>query len=143
MRFPKWVTFILVIAATLIASSVDAAKKTPPGQRTGVYQVWAGGYYSGRGTATVKHKKLSIEIPVTSEAGGSGVLDASNLHIKDNHFSGNGSVMGHSVSINGRLDVPDGVGEEVQSARMVCNFECDDGHKGRIAGYLDEAQSDP
>ena len=136
MRRKKWVTFII---AMFCASGVvyAAKKKTPPGQSMGTYVVWAAGYYTGKGTVVVKHKKLSIDLPLDSDDG-EATLTASNIHITgDNHFTGNATLGGTNVSLNGRLDIPDGTGEEVETARVQCTLECEDGHRGRFVGYLD------
>jgi hypothetical protein len=137
MRRKKCLIFLVAIfCATCVAERVDAKKQTPPGQSVGTYRVWVSGYYSGQGTVVVQHNKVSIDIAVDSDDGEE-VLSASNIQIKNNHFSGDATIGSKHVTVTGRFDIPDGSGVEVEAARVSCTLETDDGHKGRFTGYLD------
>jgi hypothetical protein len=138
MRISRWLLLVVVGLFFLSSSAdVEGARRSPPGKRDGEYKVTVAGYYSGQGSATIPQnmKLVSFQATVDTEDGGNGTLSATNLHIRDNHFSGTGTALGKQVQLDGRIDVPDGVGEEVQSARIVCNLESEDGHRGRIVGY--------
>lgn len=114
-------------------------KPNPPGV-TGRYHVLVRGDYIGDGNASMSPAALQIDANVKDAAGNPGTLHVS-LPVSGGHFAGTGTVMGHSMNIEGRVDAADVKGTErrpvLQIARLVSTFSSSDGHYARIVGGHD------
>jgi len=144
LRYAKRVSFVCSVLAVAGLCALLLALSRPPAPGTlGAYKVRVGGYYSGEGTAVVAARSVHFNIQVRDETGRIGRFRANNLPVVDNYFRGQGTVMGHSATIEGRIDPADGQGggqqgrgrpQIVRSARVLGSFQVSDGHSGRIAG---------
>jgi hypothetical protein len=103
-----------------------------PKQVNGSYQVIVSGFYKGEGHVAVGAGSVNINVRVTSESGQQGRLHAPRLVRDGNYFSGQGTLLGHTVTLTGRLEPPDG--QVVLVSRLSCHLEVSDGHYGLIAG---------
>lgn len=120
------VTVVLMSAATWSAAG-------PPAHDTGAYDVRVRGRYTGEGHAAVGAHSVTITARVKDEDGNEGTLVAPNLRVQKGRFSGAGTIMGKSVTLSGRIDVPDG--ELVKVARLTCTYTTSDGQRGRAVGH--------
>jgi len=109
---------------------------------TGNYGVTVAGTYQGTGTATLSATTLSITATVADQNGNKGQLSAPSLIINANHFTGTGSVMGVDITVQGRLDAPDGQGGTPKTARLVGTFTTTSGGHGRLAGFVPPLPAD-
>jgi hypothetical protein len=78
----------------------------------------------------VKDDKVSIKARVTAADGRSGEFIANNLMFDGPYFHGNGTVLGDTVQVNGRLDA-------ARASRLTATFSDYDGKlTGRVVGSL-------
>jgi len=120
--------------AVLLAGFASPALAAGNSPTAGDYSITIAGSYKGSGTATVTDDRLNISLSVTDEQSHKGELVVSDLEIKDNHFSGQGTVLGKTMTLQGRVDPPDTQDNTPRTARLVGTFTVKDGTHGRIAG---------
>jgi hypothetical protein len=133
--------FSLALAALLAALSPAPAlaKSGPKPKQRGPYVVTVSGYYHGTGTADAEDKTVRISVNVKDPAGKAHLLTAPALAREDERhylFSGTGSLDGMEVLIDGRVDAPDPLKNEVLKAgRIVFTFKViANGKHGRGGG---------
>lgn len=124
------------LALAAMAMYLVAAGKAPvdPSSYTGSYSVRVGGYYVGNGHAAVGAKSVNIVAEVTDGSGASGKLHASSLDLVDNRFQGQGTCMGVTVTLSGRIDPGDRGGQPIKTARLFCTFQGSDAQYARVVG---------
>jgi hypothetical protein len=134
--------FSLAVASLLVALSpafaLAKSGKAKPKQ-SGAYDVTVSGYYRGTGSAQAGDNTVAISVTVKDPAGKSHQLTAPALAREDERhylFSGTGSLDGMEVLIDGRVDAPDPLKNEVLKAgRIVFTFKViANGKHGRGGG---------
>jgi hypothetical protein len=116
-------------------------RKTPTEAVQGDYEIRVVGYYTGSGSANASGTGITINARVSDPAGKAMSLQAGNLSITDDRFTGTGTLDGASVRIDGRLDPKDGKGNEVlKRGRITFTFSAN-GHHSRGAGDMRAAAS--
>jgi hypothetical protein len=127
---------ILLLLATC-ATTVIARARSKPREKEGDYNFTVAGYVRGSGTATVGGERIKLQANVTTEDGANGELNASNLTLKNNHFSGSGNLMGEQATFEGRLDVPDNDYEKaIRGVRLSCLVKTPGGRYAKLIGYI-------
>jgi hypothetical protein len=132
------------IACTLLAygSVLAQAPSSANANAIGWYTVLIRGYYTGDGSAQVNGGSVVVTVKVHDDSGNTGVLSGTFPMVGD-HFSGPGSVMGVSITVQGRVDAADpptsGIANAdadaiVTDARLGATVVDTRGHTGRIAG---------
>jgi len=121
----------IALGPTLLSGAGKQPKKTDGG-----YTVTVGGYYEGSGTATVSPGRIRIRAQVVvagSPADRKLNLNAPNLTLDGDHFTGTANVQGNKLTIRGRLD---GYADDpdFHGARLLLTYVDSAGHSGRIAG---------
>jgi hypothetical protein len=101
--------------------------------QNGTYNALVGGFFKGTGTAEVSDDAININATITTRDGLSGSVIAINLPVEGPYFSGEGMVMGRTLTIRGRVDA-------ARASRLVATFFVDDGHTGRIVARLPSDQ---
>ena len=109
-------------------------RKTPSERVQGEYEVRIVGYYTGSGSARASATGIKISASVTDPSGKTMDLQAKNLDVTDDRFSGTGSLDGAAVRIDGRLDPQDRKGNEVLKKRRITFTFSANGHHSRGAG---------
>ena len=131
------------IACTLLAyGSVLAQAPQTSAAAIGPYTILVRGYYTGDGSATVGGGFVAIHATVHDDAGHVGTLDAPQITMVGDHFSGPARVMGMTITVQGRVDAADPINGTaaanadavVTDARVGATFVDSRGHTGRIAG---------
>jgi hypothetical protein len=112
----------------------------PTAKVQGDYAIRIAGYYSGAGTGSATGAGIKISAKVKDPAGNQYDLQAKQLSVVDDRFSGIGSLGGVEVRIDGRLDPRDATGnngvkgnEVLKKGRMTFTFSAN-GHHARGAG---------
>src|SRR5690242_11249994 len=97
--------FLLTLACALAAL---AALARPPGETTGSYNCIVAGDFTGEGNVISNGNGgiLRFRFQVRDRAGNRGELTAQ-VTVANNRFTGEGSVMGSLMKIQGRLDPAD------------------------------------
>ena len=125
-----------VVAAVALGPAFLSGAGKQPKKTDGRYTVTVGGYYEGSGTATVSPERIRIRATVViagSPADRKLNLNAANLTLDGDHFSGTANVQGNKLTIRGRLD---GYADDpdFHGARLLLTYTDSAGHSGRIAG---------
>lgn len=118
-----------------------ALAKGKPRPSQGGYTFTVAGYVTGKGNATVAGTSISLQSNVTTASGDKGLL-VCNLTLKQNHFSGTGTVMGKAATFRGRVDAPD-IDDEtaIRGVRLACTVAVD-GQYARVVGFIpDQAEA--
>lgn len=123
----KRTTLVLFLIATLLLAAAPTTNPNKPVQTKGNYEATVGGFYHGKGVATVTDTEVNIHIGVDSDDGTHGMLIANNLTIARGHFRGVGHIGAEQFTISGRLD-------QTKNARLAAHFTTDGGHTGQIVG---------
>jgi hypothetical protein len=111
----------------------------PTARVQGAYEVKIVGYYSGSGTARASAGGIKISARVVDPANKEMDLQAKNLDVSDDRFSGTGTLDGADVRIDGRLDPQDRKGNDVlKRGRITFTFSAN-GHHSRGAGEMSAA----
>ncbi|HEY2589655.1 MAG TPA: hypothetical protein VGI81_28175 [Tepidisphaeraceae bacterium] len=105
----KRLSLLLCILALVALSPFAGAKNRwkNPVTYSGQYQVLVRGYWHGQGVATVTGTTVQITATVSDDDGNTGTLTTDTLPLSQNHFSGNGTVMGVPMTIEGRAEPQD------------------------------------
>ncbi len=131
---------LLILTGFTIALSIfvsgGIAKPGSPAGTKGQYElIFAGGYF-GEGKATVAaSNKIAVMMGDVTEVatGATGKFKANNLALDDGHFTGTGTVLGHPVTLSGRVEAADG--KYVLYTRIFCSFtDTATGAGGRVVG---------
>jgi hypothetical protein len=128
--------FILILLAG-VATTVIAKSRGTPRPKDGDYNFTVAGYVHGSGVGTVGAERLKLTADVTAGDGAKGELNAANLVLRNNHFSGTGNVLGEQVTFEGRIDVPsDETERAIRGVRLVCLVKTNDGRYAKLIGYI-------
>jgi hypothetical protein len=124
------------VAAVALVPAILSGAGRQPRKTDGGYTVTVGGYYEGSGTARVSPDRIRIRAQVVvagSPADRKLNLNAPNLTLDGDHFSGTANVQGNRLTIHGRLD---GYADDpdFHGARLLLTYTDSAGHAGRIAG---------
>ena len=133
MRHRRVSIFLLILACAALALTAIAR---PPGSTSGSYNCVVAGDFSGEGTVTISDGggTITFRIWVRDKAGNTGDLQAT-VPVSSNRFSGDGTVLGRRMRIQGRLDPADQQPrEQLRGQRLVATFSDDARHHGRITG---------
>src|SRR5689334_22975406 len=127
---------VAVVAALALGTGMLSGAGKQPKKTDGGYTVTVAGYYEGAGTADVSPDRIKISAQVVIAGGKSDrkmKLNAPNLTLDGDHFSGTGNVQGDKLTIVGRLD---GYADDpdFHGARLLLTYTDSAGHSGRIAG---------
>lgn len=131
------------IACTLLAYGTTLAQAPQtPAAANGSYSILIRGYYTGDGVATVNGGVVFISAKVHDDSGRAGTLSATQITMVGDHFGGPATVMGMTVTLQGRVDAADpttgntviDAAAIVTDARMQATFVDPHGHSGRLAG---------
>ncbi len=133
------VIILLLVSVNLTQGSGRSPRGPKPKGTDGAYTIHVGGYYHGTGSATVNGDFITITATLIGEHGEQGQLNAANLAISGNYVSGQGTLLGQTVTVYGRLDPTgeDGNGKKLKTARFVSNIATADGHHIRVEGILE------
>ncbi|GEM_PF-4232623 len=113
-------------------------------QKQGNYSVNIAGQFTGSGSAVVADT-ISMTVNVVLANGSSGTLVISGLAIDDNgYFKGTGTVLGVTMTVSGRVDLPAGYDDEQSAAqnltgRISAVFKASNGKCGRIMGVQNDS----
>ena len=122
----------LALGAVVFGSNLDLFANPPA---TADYQLLIGGFYHGTGSGQFQGNNLDLNGTVTTDDGSSGTFVATHIHAKGDHFTAQGTVCGHNVTLDGRFDQPPAHGRgHPGTGRLTITFSVDDGHLGRIVG---------
>lgn len=113
------------------------------------------GSLAGGGTAQVSGQSVSLSATVSESSRGNGngkgkgkgpknkkggSVSAASTAMKDNRFRATGDVAGEAVTFDGRVDLADAPGGVLKKPRIVATFTLSDGTRGRVVGYIEDAQ---
>ncbi|MDB5300026.1 MAG: hypothetical protein JWO87_1689 [Phycisphaerales bacterium] len=110
-----------------------------PGSVIGAYRIEVGGFYVGHGTGSVGSGSATVDAQVKDDAGQVGAFHA-HLTLAHGHFRGTGTVMGYTLTCEGRVDPADAKANKAAvliKPRLVGTFTASNGHHGRIIGQYD------
>jgi hypothetical protein len=111
-------------------------RKTPTERVQGEYEVRIVGYYTGSGSARASGTGIKISASVSDPSGKAMDLQAKNLDVTDDRFTGTGTLDGATVRIDGRLDPQDRKGSEVLKKGRITFTLSANGHHSRGAGEM-------
>jgi len=131
----RFVSILLLTLACAAAALTVLAQ--PPGPTNGSYNCIVAGDFTGDGNISSGGNGTTImfALQVRDKAGNRGELRAT-VSVVKNRFSGEGSVMGYPMKIQGRLDPADQGGrqQQLRGQRLVATFSDDSRRHGRITG---------
>ena len=135
----KLVLVLFALAAAAALPSPARAADKPRPKEVGRYDLTISGYYSGSGTAIVNTAAVILRANLTDEDGNTFRLQSQRLSRdseRHNLFSGEGTLNGMKVAIDGRIDAPDdNKSEMLHTGRIVFTFKVlPTGHHGRGVG---------
>ena len=128
-----------VMAAVALGPAILSGAGKQPKKTDGGYTVTVGGYYEGSGTASVSPGRIAISATVNIAGSATGrdlKLNAPNLTLDGDHFTGTANVQGNKLDIRGRLDGYAG-DPDFHGARLLLTYTDAAGHSGRIAGTFE------
>jgi hypothetical protein len=105
----KRLSLVLCLIALAALCPLVAAKNSwkNPANYAGQFNVIVRGYWHGQGVATVTASTVQINANVTDDDGNTGTLTTDALPLKENHFFGQGTVLGVAMTIDGRAEPQD------------------------------------
>jgi hypothetical protein len=137
------------VAGMLLAygpALADSTNQPPPP----TYTILIRGYYTGDGTAQVSGGMVTMSSNnVRDQSGRTGTLVGNAIDLVGNKFSGPATILGGTVTVQGRVDAPDptvGISPAdviVTDGRIQAVYVDSHGHTGRIVGTLVKTATQP
>lgn len=136
----RWLTFLLLICAISMATVAARASDDTDDDDDGddddaaLYDATVSGDFTGTGKVELSGTTVTFTITIKNKAGTTGQLKVVNLPLKNNRFSGTGTVMGVPMRIAGRVDHANLKGEN-KPRRLMATFGTVAGATGRVIAY--------
>lgn len=129
----RWLTFLLLICAISMATVVARASDDSDDDAV-LYDATVNGDFTGTGKIELSGATVTFTVTIRNKAGATGQLKVVNLPLKNNRFSGTGTVMGVPMRIAGRVDHANLKGVN-KPRRMMATFGTVAGATGRVIAY--------
>lgn len=134
----RWLTFLLLLCAISMAAvtarASDDTDDDDDDDDTALYDATVSGDFTGTGKIELSDTTVTFTITIKNKAGATGQLQVVNLPLKNNRFSGTGTVMGVQMRIAGRVDHANLKGEN-KPRRLMATFGTVAGATGRVIAY--------